>query len=177
MAVRPTLQLGNPQLRQLAQPIADVLSPDVQALIADLWDTLHDFRRQNGWGRALSAPVVGVPLRAIVMYFDDQPVVLINPRFERWSREQTVAYETCVTFSGIWGAVTRPDRVIVTALDQAGVEQQYDVVGPRARLMQHEIDHLDGLVWLDREPDLASICTAEEYRRQRAMIDPHLGAF
>jgi peptide deformylase len=171
MAIRPTLQLGNPLLRQAAQPIDDVQSGDIQALIADLWDTLYDFRRRYGWGRALSAPVIGVPLRAIVVDFDEQ-LVLINPRFERWSREQVVAYESCITFSSIWGAVCRPRRVIVVALDAVGVERRYDAEGALARLMQHEIDHLDGLVWLDREPDLASICTNDEYRRQQGGVEP-----
>lgn len=167
MAVRPTLQLGNPLLRQAAQPIDDVHSAETQALLADLWDTLRDFRRRHGWGRALSAPVIGVPLRAIVVDFQDQALVLINPRFERWSREQEYRYESCITFGSIWGAVYRPTRVTVVALDADGLERRYEATGPLARLMQHEIDHLDGLVWLDREPDLASICTTDEYRRQQ----------
>jgi peptide deformylase len=167
MAVRPTLQLGNPLLRQAALPIDDIHSAGTQALIADLWDTLHDFRRRYGWGRALSAPVIGVPLRVIVVDFEEQQLVLINPRFERWSREQEFAYESCITFSAIWGAVHRPARVTVVALDSDAVERRYETAGPLARLMQHEIDHLDGLVWLDREPDLASICTTDEYRRQQ----------
>jgi peptide deformylase len=171
MAIRPTLQLGNPLLRQAAQPIDDVQSGDIQALIADLWDTLYDFRRRHGWGRALSAPVIGVPLRVIVVDVGER-FVLINPRFERWSREQVVTYESCITFSTIWGAVCRPNQVVVVALDAGGVERRYDAEGALARLMQHEIDHLDGLVWLDREPDLASICTNEEYRRQQGAVDP-----
>ncbi|HEY0735871.1 MAG TPA: peptide deformylase [Herpetosiphonaceae bacterium] len=167
MAVRPTLQLGNPLLRQAAQPIDDVNSAEIQALLADLWDTLRDFRQRHGWGRALSAPVIGVPLRAIVVDFQDQQLVLINPRFERWSREQEYVYESCITFGAIWGAVYRPTRVTVVALDADGLERRYEATGPLARMMQHEIDHLDGLVWLDREPDLASICTTDEYRRQQ----------
>lgn len=172
MAVRSTLQLGNPLLRQASQLINNVQSADIQVLIADLWDTLRDFRQRQGWGCALSAPVIGVPLRAIVVEFEGQAFVLINPRFERWSREQLFAYESCITFSAIWGAVSRPTRVIVVALDDDGVERRYEVEGPLARLMQHEIDHLDGLVWLDREPDLVSICTTDEYRRQQGQIAP-----
>jgi peptide deformylase len=172
MAVRPTLQLGNPLLRQPAQPIEDVQSAKTQTLIADLWDTLHHFRQQRGWGCALSAPVIGVPLRVFVLAYTDQQLVLINPRFERWSHEEELAYESCITFDSIWGAVYRPTRVTVAAVDMSGLERRYDVEGPLARLMQHEMDHLDGLVWLDREPDPVSICTTAEYRRQRQQQTP-----
>ena len=72
-----------------------------------------------------------------------------------------------MTLACIWGEVSRSDRVVVLALDAQGREQRYDVGGDLARMLQHEIDHLDGLVWLDRDPDLTSICTTNEYRRQR----------
>ena len=174
MAVHPTLELGNPRLRQPAQPVADPLSAEIHQLIVDLRDTLHDFRQRNRWGRALSAPVIGVGLRVIVIEYFGREYVLINPRFERWSRTQVVAYESCVTFGGIWGQVSRPAQVIVLALDASGVEQRYAVENELARIMQHEIDHLDGLVWLDRDPDLATICTNDEYRRMvAAQDDPH----
>ncbi len=169
MAVRPTLELGNPLLRQTALPVADVRDPAVRQLIDDLWETLEDFRRRHGWGRALAAPVVGVPLRVVVLDVDEQRLVLINPRFESWSHEQVAAYESCITFSGIWGEVVRPARVVVVAQDENGVERRYDAIGDLGRVMQHEIDHLDGLTWLDRDPDPTTICTTNEYvRRYRA---------
>lgn len=169
MAVRPTLELGNPLLRQTALPVADPRDPAVRELIRDLWETLADFRRRHGWGRALAAPVVGVPLRVVVLDIDEQRIVLINPRFESWSREQVAAYESCITFGGIWGEVVRPARVVVVAQDEDGVERRYDATGDLGRVMQHEIDHLDGLTWLDRDPDPTTICTTNEYvRRYRA---------
>lgn len=169
MPIRPILELGNPLLRQPAQPIDAVQSAATQALIADLWDTLHDWRKQRGYGAALAAPVIGVSLRAIVMLFDEQPYVLINPRFEQWGRAQSAGYETCLAFNTIWGEVFRPASVVVAALDANGAERRYEADGPLARIMQHEIDHLDGLVWLDREPDPQSICTTGEYARQRGI--------
>lgn len=172
MPVRPTLELGDPRLRQAAQSVDQIGSADIQALIGDLWDTLDDFRERNGWGRALTAPVVGIALRIIVLTFDGQRLVLINPRFESWSRTQTVEYERCIAFGAIWGQVYRPDRVVVVAEDAAGAEQRFDVDGDLARLIQHEIDHLDGLVWLDRDPDLSTICTARERARQQLTEPP-----
>lgn len=173
MTVCPTLELGHPLLRQPAQPVEDPLSAETQQLIADLWDTLRDFRERNRWGRALAAPVIGVQARVVVLEFEAQQFVLINPRFERWSRTQVVAYESCLTFGGLWGQVSRPAQVIVVALDAAGQEQRYEVQGELGRIMQHEIDHLDGLVWLDRDPDVATICTNNEYKR---LLEAHNAA-
>lgn len=166
MPVRPTLELGDPLLRQPAAPVEDARSAETHALVQDLWDTLTDFRQRNGWGRAMSAPVIGVSARVVVLDYGEQRSVLINPRFETWSRVQEIAYESCVTFGGIWGQVSRPAKVTVLALDLLGDMQRYDVEGELGRILQHEIDHLDGLVWLDRDPDLASICTHGEYLRR-----------
>ena len=165
MSIHPTLELGHPLLRQPAQPVADPLSAETRQLVADLWDTLRDFRQRRGWGRAMAAPVIGVSARVIVLDYAQQELVLINPRFERWSRAQVMAYESCLTFGGLWGQVSRPAQVTVLALDTAGLVQRYEVEGKLGRLIQHEIDHLDGLVWLDRDPDMSTICTGREYQR------------
>lgn len=165
MPIHPTLELGHPLLRQPAQPVADPLSAETQQLIADLWDTLRDVRQRQGWGCAMAAPVIGVSARVIVVDYAQQQLVLVNPRFERWSRAQVMAYESCLTFRGLWGQVSRPAQVVVAALDAAGLEQRYEVEGELGRIIQHEIDHLDGLVWLDRDPDLSTICTGREYQR------------
>lgn len=166
MPVRAVLELGDPLLRRQAQLVEDPRDPATQSLIVDLWDTLHDFQQRNGWGRALAAPVVGVDQRVVVISTHDQQYVLVNPRFETWGRTQMVAYETCIAFASIWGQVSRPETVVVVALDGNGIEQRFELEGELARLFQHEIDHLDGLVWLDRDPDLATICTSNEYKRQ-----------
>ncbi len=166
MPVRTLLELGNPSLRQPARPVADVRSPETQALITDLRDTLRAFRQQHGWGRALAAPVIGVPQRLVLIDYGGREFILANPRFEVWSRETVPAYESCMAFGTIWGVVHRPKHVIISALDAKGELQRYDVDGDLARIMQHELDHLDGLTWLDRDPDLSTICTTNEYRRQ-----------
>jgi peptide deformylase len=168
MPVRPILELGDPRLRQPAQPVPDPLAPEVQALIDDLRETLAVVRARRGWGDALAAPVVGAAQRVIMLERAGRELVLINPRFEAWGRTQLAAYERCLTFDAIWGAVYRPDRVVVVAVDAQGAEQRLEASGSFARLLQHEMDHLDGLVWLDRDPDLTSLCTAGEYARRYA---------
>lgn len=164
--IRPMLELGNPLLRQPAAPVDDPTSAAVRELIVDLRDTLRDFRSRYGWGRALGAPVLGVALRLILIEYYETSLVLINPRFERWSNDQIDAYESCMTFPGIWGLVSRPRTVVVGAQDETGVEQQWEADDELARIVQHEIDHLDGLTWLDRDPDLQTLCTTGEYRRR-----------
>ena len=164
--IRPTLELGNPTLRQAAAPVADPTGPETRDLIADLRDTLHDFRARNGWGRALGAPVIGVPSRVIVVDYDDTSLVLVNPSFERWSGDMVAGYESCITFPAIWGCVSRPSSVVVVAYDETGAPYRLEAEGDLARIVQHEIDHLDGLTWLDREPDVESLCTTGEYQRR-----------
>ncbi|MBA3944571.1 MAG: peptide deformylase [Herpetosiphonaceae bacterium] len=169
MAVRPTLELGNPALHQPAQPVADAVDPAVQALIADLHDTLQAWRAAHGWAGALSAPAIGVNQRVVIIERAAYQYILINPAFEQWSQAHTEAFESCITFPSIWGHVSRPAEVIVTALDAAGAPLRIHATGDLARILQHEIDHLDGFVWLDRDPDLTSICTTAEYRRRYKM--------
>ena len=142
------------------------MSEITRSLIADLRDTLRDFRARTRWGRALAAPVIGVPLRLVLLEYNEQSMVLINPSFERWSRDHAGGYESCITFPALWGSVIRPRSVVVLAQDEHGLPRRLEADGDLARLLQHEIDHLDGLVWLDREPDVATICTTNEYRRR-----------
>jgi peptide deformylase len=160
------LELGHPLLRNTAARVELPLSQEIQELIGDLRDTLRDFRARSGWGRALGAPVVGESLRVVVIEYDNTSLTLINPRFEQWSNDQIDDYESCMTFPAIWGCVSRPRSVVVLAWDETGAEQRIEASGDLARILQHELDHLDGLTWLDRDPDLGSICTTKEYRRQ-----------
>jgi peptide deformylase len=166
MPIRPLLELGNPLLRQFAQPVDDVASAETVAIITDLWDTLYHFRAEHGWGRSLAAPLIGASRRIIIVNEQGQEWTLINPRLARWSREQAVDFESCVAVGSLWGLVSRSQQIVVTALDVKGQEQRYEAEGLLARILQHELDHLDGLMWLDREPDIASICTTNEYRRR-----------
>src|SRR5947209_4590111 len=106
MAVRSTLELGDPALRQPAQAVANPADPTIQALISDLRDTLQAWRAKNGWGGALSAPTLGVNQRVVLIERQEYQYVLINPAFEQWSQSHTEAFESCITFSSIWGCVS-----------------------------------------------------------------------
>lgn len=166
MPIRQLLELGNPLLRQISLPVEDVRSTETASVVADMWASLYHFRTEHGWGRSLAAPLIGVNVRIIVINEHGDEWTLINPRLVHWSRQQAHDWESCVAIGSIWGLVSRPQQVTVTALDLAGNEQRYEVDGLLARIIQHEIDHLDGLTWFDRDPDLSSICTTNEYRRR-----------
>jgi len=166
MPIRALLELGNPLLRQISLPVADVRSAETASVIADLWDSLYHFRTEHGWGRSLAAPLIGVNVRIIVINEQGNEWTLINPRLVGWSRQQANDWESCVAIGSIWGLVSRPQQVTVMALDPDGNEQRRETDGLLARIIQHEIDHLDGLTWFDRDPDLSSICTTNEYRRR-----------
>lgn len=166
MPIVPLVELGNPILRQPSAPFADFTSPDVARILADMRDTLHDYRARTGYGRAISAPQVGILKRLIYIDTPEATLELVNPRFERWSREEDERYESCFSFPGMWGLVHRPVSVVVVAWTAAGVEQRIEASGTLARIVQHEMDHLDGFVWLDRNPDLHSLCTTAEYEKR-----------
>ena len=165
MAIVPLVELGNPLLRQPSTPFADPTSPEVSRILADMRDTLHDCRARTGYGRAISAPQIGVLKRLIFIDHHETTLELVNPRFERWSREEDERYESCFSFPGIWGLVHRPVSVVLVAWTPQGQEQRIEASGTLARILQHEMDHLDGFVWLDRNPDMHSLCTTHEYEK------------
>ena len=102
MAVYPMIQLGNPMLRQPSTPCVDPTSSEVAEIIGHLRDT-HANNQTKGQCFALAAPQIGFPQRIILVQYDDIDIELINPRFERWSRDEDQRYESCFSFSGLRG--------------------------------------------------------------------------
>jgi peptide deformylase len=146
MAVRTVRRYGDPILRQKARPVAEV-TPEIKATIADLVETMHD---QIGIG--LAAPQVGIPLRLVVMDDGKGDVrTLVNPVVTE--REGSIrGEEGCLSIPGIFAEVERSSRVRVEALDADGQGVSFEARGLPARVIQHEIDHLDGVLFIDRLP-------------------------
>lgn len=149
--VRPILRYGAPILHDVAAPVsADaVTAPATRTLIADLLDTLRDAH-----GVGIAAPQVGVPQRVCVVDVSggrrpEDVVVLVNPAFEARDGLQ-LELEGCLSLPGIEATVARPARVRVRHLDRDGRERTLVGDGLLARALQHEIDHLDGVLILDR---------------------------
>jgi peptide deformylase len=146
MAVLSMRRYGDPILRLLAAPVAAV-TPEIKTLIADMAETMW---HQVGIG--LAAPQVGLPHRILVM--DDGKggaQTLINPEIE--SRSGTIREEEgCLSLPGIFGVVERSKTITVRAMDGDGKPVSLEATGLRARIVQHELDHLDGVLFIDRLP-------------------------
>ena len=146
MTVRTLHLLGSPVLRQKAAPVARV-DDAVQQLVDDLLETM---RAAKGVG--LAANQIGVARRVAVVDIgeeDPPPLVLINPVIVEPGDEQETAEEGCLSIPEIFGDVERPARVVVEALDRDGKKFRAEAQGYKARAIQHEIDHLDGILFLD----------------------------
>jgi peptide deformylase len=134
--------LGSPVLRQHSE-IVPLVDEDVRRLIADMFETMDAAK-----GIGLAANQVGVARRVAVVDVDDDRFVMVNPRLVE-TEGRASAEEGCLSIPEIYGDVTRPDRVVVEALDAEGRPYRKEASGLKARAIQHEIDHLDGILFLD----------------------------
>jgi peptide deformylase len=151
VAVRPIRIYGDPVLRTKAAPV-DGIDDEVRRLAADMLDTLAD---ADGVG--LAGPQVGESRRLIVVHppaANDaprrDPRVLVNPEIVERHGPQVAAEEGCLSIPGIYDEVKRPERVRVRALDLDGADVDIEAEGMLSRILQHEIDHLDGVLFVDR---------------------------
>jgi peptide deformylase len=165
MPVRDILQLGNPYLRERSVSITNVEAPEVQRAIGDLGDTLSDFQQRNGFGRAISAVQIGIPYRLIYMQID-KPVALVNPVITDFSDEKMTLWDDCFSFPNLMVKVERAQQINVRYTDQNGIENHLKAEGSLSELLQHEIDHLDGVLAVDRAIDKDSYCLRSEWERR-----------
>ncbi len=172
MAIQTVLQLGNPRLRMVAEPVGDLERAQVAATIADLQDTLAYWRTTTSYGRGIAAPQIGI-LRRIVFLDVDRPWPLINPEITARSQETMVVWDACLSFLCIFLQVTRHCWIDVGYQDLAGAWQTLRAEGELAELLQHEIDHLDGILALDRITDVRTICVREEFERRYRCASPY----
>lgn len=155
MAIRPVLRLGDPRLRQPARPVQAFGTAELHALVADLRATMHARA-----GAGLAAPQIGVPLRVVLYgitanprYPDAPPIpetLLINPVLTPIGAERQTGWEGCLSVPGLRGEVSRWQRLRCEAADIHGRRQVRAVEGFEARVIQHECDHLDGVLFPDR---------------------------
>lgn len=165
----PLLTLGHPVLRQVAQPVAAVNDEAVQRLIDQLLTTV---RTANGVG--IAAPQLGHSLRILVVASRPnlryphaplmEPTVLVNPRLISASDELERGWEGCLSVPGVRGQVPRHQTVEVEYCDRHGQPHRQIWQGFVARILQHEVDHLDGKVFLDRVQSEADLLTEDAYQ-------------
>jgi peptide deformylase len=147
MAAYSIRLIGDPVLKQRAAEVADI-DGRVARLVDDMFTTLHE--TDNGLG--LAAPQVGVQKRLFVYEIDDEQHVLINPEI-RESRDEWAYQEGCLSIPGLYFEIVRPKEVLVVGYDLDGNEVQLEADEIEARLFQHELDHLDGVLMLDHLDD------------------------
>jgi len=176
MAIRPILQLGDPVLREQCARVEDPSSRDTKELVRDLTDTLAYWRNNTGYGRGIAAPQIGVLQRVIFLQLPGaEPWPLINPEIIEQSVEEITVWDACLSFLSIFMQVRRHRTIAVryqnlegdTLTVKAGDERNL------SELLQHEIDHLDGILAIDRVFDVKTICTREEFEKRYRDSSPY----
>ncbi|MBC8287960.1 MAG: peptide deformylase [Nitrospinae bacterium] len=183
MAVLKVAKLGNPVLRQIAKQVdlkelAD-LQGELQNFIDDMIDTM---REEDGVG--LAAPQVNRSLQVVVLEYENNerypgessiPVtVLVNPVLSDYSEEKALGWESCLSLVDFRGLVPRSTSVTLKAYDRKGDKIEKHATGFEAVVLQHEIDHLNGKVFLDRMEDLTQLAYQEEFEEFWLKKDPVL---
>lgn len=149
---REILLLGNSQLYEVSEEVRKEEVPEMIRLGEDLKDTILDFRKKYGKGRAIAAPQVGVKKRVIYRLLDT-PVLFINPVLEFPDDELYEVLDDCMSFPGLFVKVLRHKRVRVHYRDESWEERVMDMEGDMSELIQHEFDHLDGILATMRAMD------------------------
>ena len=173
MAVRRVLQMGHPLLRKVARPLArdEIESSEIARLTADMVDTLHDYG-----GIGLAAPQIGESIRLAIIEIEGGPTrygelesmpltVFINPVIEVLDAATEGYWEGCLSVAGLRGFVERPQHVRVDYLSATGQDESLELTGFYATVFQHEFDHLDGKLFVDRMTDTRLLSFEREYER------------
>ena len=176
MAVRTVRQLGDPVLREECEAVKDASAPEIRALVEDLSDTLAFWRKTTGYGRGIAAPQIGVLQRVIFLRLPgEDPWPLVNPKIIERSADRIVVWDACLSFLSIFMEVERNRDITVQYQDLEGEthEVQAGELRDLSELLQHEIDHLDGILCIDRVTDLKTVCTREEFEKRYRAASPY----
>jgi peptide deformylase len=158
MAIRPVLRLGDPRLFEVSSEVSDFNSPELDSLIDDMFDTME---AEDGAG--LAAPQIGIGLRVVIFGFENNPrypdidtvprTILINPKITPLSEAREEGWEGCLSVPGMRGVVSRYSHIRYSGFDAAGTAIDVEARGFHARVVQHECDHLDGIIYTQRLTD------------------------
>jgi peptide deformylase len=176
MAIRTVLQLGDPALRKIAKRVDHPTSPAIHALVLDLSDTLAYWKSTTGYGRAIAAPQIGSALRVIFLQLPGaEPWPFVNPEITERSEEEIVVWDACLSFLSIFMQVERHRKIRVKYQDLRGEWHEIQAGDERnlSELLQHEIDHLDGILAVDRITDIRTMCTREEFEKRYRDESPY----
>lgn len=176
MPIRPILQLGDPRLRESCVAVRDLAAPEIRELIRDMADTLAHWRSTTGYGRGIAAPQLGVLQRVIFLQLPgEDPWPLINPEIIASSQKKIIVWDACLSFLSIFMQVERHREITVRYQSLDGGTREFEAGDERnlAELLQHEIDHLDGILAIDRVVDIKTIITREEFEKRYRDSSPY----
>jgi peptide deformylase len=158
--IRDVLRMGDPRLLQRSREVTHFDTPEINALLADMRDTMKEYE-----GAGLAAPQIAVPLRVVIFgvernprYPDAEPVPyteILNPRIVPLGNEMEEGWEGCLSVPGLRGVVARYARIGYTGFDPKGRKIEREAAGFHARVVQHECDHLDGILYPMRVRDFS----------------------
>ncbi len=162
--------MGHPELRKPARKVdpADIKSPAFQKLVDDMIETMREYE-----GIGLAAPQVHESVRLAIIGIDEgegnshsiRVLPVVNPEVTPLAKTTAEDWEGCLSLPKLRGRVVRPDKVQVRALDRRGNRLEIDLEGYTARVAQHEIAHLDGILFIDRMKSLQTLCFLDEYSK------------
>jgi len=169
--VLPRTQFGNPILQHKARKVEkdEIHTPEFQELVKDMLYTM-----KNTPSVGYAAPQIGVPIALAVLRPDRHDeknkdrghVVIINPKITEYSKKKVKGVEGCMSCRQIVGEVERSESITVEYIDEKGEKQREEASGWWARIFQHEVDHLNGIVFIERMDDMKKLYTTQEFRRQ-----------
>jgi peptide deformylase len=166
MSILTIARLGNPILREVAEPLTteEISSPELQSFIDDLLETV-----KNASGAGLAAPQVSISKRIIVIRLYEDFEIWINPIIEHTSQTLQLTFEGCLSVPDLRAAVARSLTVKVTGLNRLGEPFEHYLEGRKSVVAQHELDHLDGIIYVDRaEP--GTLCFLDEFKNHQEEI-------
>ena len=164
MAIREVLQFGNPLLREPCAAITDFEDPEVIAAQTDLRDTLHDLQRLHGKGGGLAAPQIGSSLQLLYVNARGRSSCFLNPTIVERSDETFEVWDFCFSANAAFLAqVTRNLRIRIAYDDPDGVRREEEFEGYFSELLQHEIDHLNGVLFVDHIEKPETLMMVDEW--------------
>ncbi|HMU62173.1 MAG TPA: peptide deformylase [Gemmatimonadales bacterium] len=159
MSLLPIHLLGSPVLRESSAPVPEV-TDEVRRLVDDMFETMD-----GAEGVGLAANQIGMAIRVAVVDAEGSRIAMINPTIAEASGKSREE-EGCLSIPDVYGEVTRPERIVLEATDQHGAPYRLEAAGLLARAIQHEIDHLDGILFLDRLSPMKRRLLVAKYRRE-----------
>ncbi|OGU09651.1 MAG: hypothetical protein A2W29_08675 [Gemmatimonadetes bacterium RBG_16_66_8] len=167
MAVRRIRQLGDPVLRARCDPVTNPRSPAIRIVADDLRDTLRDWRERHGSARGIAAPQIGAPIRLVHVEWKRR-WTMVNPEIVDVGDADFLVWDDCFSFPDLRVRVQRAYHITVRYRDLTGASHELEAEGDFSELLQHEIDHLDGVLAVDRATGVDPICLREEWEKHWA---------